>query len=170
MKPDIRFTADDANKASEAWGFNCGPGALCAVMGMAPEELRPHLLDFEEKRYTNPMLMFSILDRLKVRYQRVYRSDDPLGKPARVDLGLMRIQWGGPWCKPGVPMQARYRQTHWCALAERSARVFDVNAVDDGWVPYDDWATKLIPGLIKDCVEKSDGLWWPTHVIEIFRK
>jgi len=48
------FGVQEANAASEAWGFNCGPGALCAVLDLTPDELRPKLGDFEAKGYTNP--------------------------------------------------------------------------------------------------------------------
>ena len=34
MKNHVRFTIDDANKAGNEWRFNCGPGAICAVMNL----------------------------------------------------------------------------------------------------------------------------------------
>ena len=62
--PGLRFTFADGQKAWEEWGFNCGPGALCAAL--TPEQLRPHLLDFESKRYTNPTLMEDVLNGMGV--------------------------------------------------------------------------------------------------------
>ncbi len=67
---EVRFTRDEAQAAGEAWGFNCGPGALCAVLGKTPNELRPHLREFERKRYTNPSLMAAILHDLHVPFRR----------------------------------------------------------------------------------------------------
>ncbi len=118
------FGVQEANAAAEAWGFNCGPGALCAVLGLTPDELRPKLGDFEAKGYTNPTLMAAVLRAHGVRHRQTYRSD----LPGRFHLafGLMRVQWAGPWTQPDVPMAARYRQTHWVAVAGDEVAVEDV--------------------------------------------
>lgn len=163
----VPFTIDDAEAASDEWNFNCGPAALCAVLNRTPAELRPHLLDFEQKGYTNPSLMFSILKKLGVQHRQTYRGDNLTPDPMpHVEYGLVRVQWGGPWTRLGVPMAARYRQTHWIAMA--GAEVFDVNAMCvGGWLPYAEWADQLVPWLIRECVPKGDGTWWQTHVIEV---
>lgn len=167
----IRFTVADAQKASDDWRFNCGPGALCAVLNMTPDELRPHMLDFEQKGYTNPTLMLGVLDKLGVRYRQIYRGDGPAPEHTPYPrFGLVRVQWAGPWTKPGVPMRARYRQTHWVATrGEPSAReVFDVNAVCvGGWISWREWSLSLVPWLIRECCPKGSGGWWPTHGLEI---
>ena len=167
----LRFTLEDARRASDEWGFNCGPGALCAVLNLTPDEIRPKLGEFESKGYTNPTLMLAVLDRVGAKYQQTYRADIPKGWP-QVKYGLMRIQWGGPWTKPGVPMRARYRQTHWIGvrggLLLSESEVFDINAVNvGGWIPFANWADKLVPWLCAECVPKWDGTWWPTHAIEV---
>ncbi len=173
MPRDVRFTVDDAQRASDDWGFNCGPAALCAVLNRTPAQIRPHLLDFEQKGYTNPSLMFSVLKRLGVQHRQTYRDDVPVSllsvAASRVLVfALVRIQWGGPWTRPGVPMAARYRQTHWIACAGEDNLVFDVNAMCvGGWLPYAEWAEQLVPWLIRECVPRADGTWWPTHVIEV---
>src|SRR3546814_15629111 len=61
---ELRFTAVEAAAAYDAWGCNCGPAAIAAVIGLTLDELRPELGDFEVKRYTNPTLMWEVLDRL----------------------------------------------------------------------------------------------------------
>ena len=75
-------------------------------------EIIKALRDFEEKRYTNPTLMKSILRSTGTRSRwRVLKGDcDFSDWPA---LGLVRVQWDGPWCNDGVPIAARYRHTHW---------------------------------------------------------
>ena len=166
--PSIRFKLSDAEAASDEWNFNCGPGALCAALNLTPAEIRPHMGDFESKGYTNPTLMFQVLQRFKGQYRLIYRSDDPRGTVPDIEHGLMRIQWGGRWTNPGVPMSVRYRKTHWVALTRQSSFVFDVNAVcSGGWLSYAEWATRLIPWLMLECVPEGDGRWWPTHVIEL---
>jgi hypothetical protein len=173
----FRLTAEDIESAP--W-INCGPAALCALLEMTPSEIRPHLLHFEEKGYTNPMLMKDILCEMDREWKQTYRSDkphDPGCCPA-IRFGLMRVQWGGPWCKPGVPMAARYRKTHWVAMKPLGAPpggapqqiVFDINAIHyGGWLSFREWSTELVPWLIKQCCPKGDGTWWPTHCLEVTR-
>ena len=98
----LRFTLEDAHRASDAWGCNCGPSALAAVTGMTLDEVRPFMGDFEQKHYTNPTLMWSILNNIGARWS--------VTKPPRTwpRYGLARIQWEGPWTKPGVPARQAF--------------------------------------------------------------
>jgi hypothetical protein len=107
--PKARFTAHEADVACEQWRFNCGPGALCLLFGLRPDEVRPHLDGFERKGYTNPLLMYGALRSLGRTWKRLRSPNYP-----KVG-GLVRMQWGGPWCNPGVPPRAAYRHTHWIA-------------------------------------------------------
>ena len=163
--PLPRFSADDAQRAWETWGCNCGPGAIAAVMGMTLDEVRPHMGDFERKRYTNPTLMWEVLGRIG-RPWRKLRA--PLDWPQH---GLVRIQWHGPWMKDGVPMAARYRQTHWVGgarLPGRGIGVFDINAISaGGWISLKAWSETLVPWILDEAVPRADGTWSLTHVIEV---
>lgn len=170
MINQLRFTLDDANNACDQWGFNCGPGALCAVLGKTPAEIRPRMRDFESKGYTNPTLMAAILRDLGVQFRRTFETVreptfDALKWPA---FGLVRIQWAGPWTREGVPIRARYRATHWVGYRSGTGsdvdQVFDVNAICvGGWLPFPEWAGELVPWLLKQCQPKANGKWWPTH-------
>lgn len=166
-----RLSEEEVEEAS-AWGFNCGPAAICAALRMRPAQLRPHLLDFEAKRYTNPSLMTAILGGLGIHWRLSYRGDDPTVRQLP-SFGLARIQWGGPWTALGVPMRARYRKTHWIAVetVTDAIAVFDVNAVTrgvGGWIWHHVWRTQLVPWLLKAAeIKRADGRWWPTHCIEI---
>lgn len=176
----VRFTLAAAQAAAEEWNFNCGPASLCAVLDMTPAELRPHLLDFEKKGYTNPTLMASILRGLGVKFTRRFECVEILnhahfpqwsGWPT---FGLARIQWAGPWTKEGVPMAARYRKTHWIGVRRKLAvcDVFDVNALSrpaGPWMPLGEWRTVMVPHILTHCVPKANGEWWPTHCWEITR-
>lgn len=162
--PTLRFTADDQQRAYEEWGSNCGPGAIAAVLGMTLDELRPSLGDFEQKRYTNPSLMWSILDRLVVPWRLELLA---VKWPA---FGLARIQWEGPWTANGVPARVAYRHTHWVAASTRPdgrVAVFDINAAASGWISAVDWAEQLVPWLLQECEPKADGRWHFTHIVEI---
>lgn len=168
----LRFTLADAERASDEWGCNCGPSALAAITGRTLDEIRPLMGDFERKRYTNPTLMFESLRRTAVPFWTI---ESP---PTH---GLCRIQWEGPWTEPGVPIRVRYRHTHWIALQNprhasmldqihRDAGVFDINAMNSGgWISYADWATSLVPWLLKEAVPRANGRWHITHRIEVER-
>lgn len=177
----MRMTADMAEKANSEWGFNCGPGALCAVLDKTPDEIRPHLGDFEQKRYTNPTLMKSMLNNLGVPFRSTHQSEAgdgmPVLWPELPQFGLVRIQWAGPWTKPGVPIAARYRHTHWVACWKtirrdapngRHCEIFDINAMQyGGWLPYAEWKAELVPWLLTNSVARASGEWWPTHCWEV---
>lgn len=51
-----KFTIDDATRAYDVWGANCGPGALAAALDKTLDDVRPHLVNFDRKRYTNPRI------------------------------------------------------------------------------------------------------------------
>lgn len=37
----VRFSLEDAQRAAETWGANCGPGALAAVLGLSLDAVHP---------------------------------------------------------------------------------------------------------------------------------
>jgi hypothetical protein len=166
-----RFTLADMHAANAEWGCNCGPSALAAITDMTLEEVRPHMGDFEAKHYTNPTLMFAALDSTERRWSRVQPPRNaPLTWPS---YGLARIQWAGPWTKPGAPAAARYRQTHWVGAwttVIRGIGVWDVNALGNGsgWSVLADWQRVLVP-LITSEIPHASGGWHITHAIEVAR-
>ena len=167
----LGWTWDMIEDASK-WGFNCGPGALCAVLNKTPEEIRPHLRGFEDKGYTNPSLMARILRDLKIPFRRLFEStrEPEIDDWKWPDFGLVRVQWSGPWTKPGVPIRVRYRHTHWIAHRKDNSfgEIFDVNCLSaGGWVPFNEWTMQVVPWLVKKVEPKSDGKWWPTHCWEL---
>ena len=169
MDKPIRFTAEDADKAAEDWGMNCGPGAAAAILGLTLDEVRPHLGDFEKKGYTNPTQMWRILQSLGTKFS--YRGGD-LGRENWPSYGLARIQWEGPWTKPGVPPRVAYRHTHWVGSRRRgqATEVFDINCIGvGGWVSKHEWTSAVVPWLIRECVPKGTGDWFSTHAVEVLR-
>lgn len=159
-----RFTPDDAQRAFDDWGCNCGPTALAVMSGMTLDEVRPHLIGFDAKRYTNPTMMFDALKSLGLSHDRI---------GARWPrYGLARIQWEGPWTAPGVPMRVRYRFTHWVASWITDARghgVYDCNAMGNGtgWCRREDWESDIVPWILREAVPRADGKWHVTHGIEV---
>lgn len=175
--PRLRFTLQDGERASGGWGANCGPGAIAAVLGLTLDEVRPHLGDFEAKRYTNPTLMLATLKSLGALFEVTQLGRSPRGgKVTFVGwpiFGLARIQWEGPWTRPEVPIRARYRFTHWVGVARRDVNdvgIFDINCMaSGGWVRVEDWASVIVPYILENCVPRADGNWHITHAIEVAR-
>jgi len=168
----IRFSVDEANHAGKEWRFNCGPGAICAVLNMTPAELRPRMLTFEAKGYTNPKLMKDVLRNLDVSWAEVFRSEERSKRVIWPAVGLVRVQWAGPWTNPGVPLTVRQRHTHWIGVRPGALprEVFDINATCvGGWVFWEEWTGQLVPWLLKQVEPKATGEWWPTHCIEVAR-
>lgn len=163
-----RFTDREADQAHEAWGCNCGPAALAAIVGLTLDEVRPHLKGFDEKRYTNPTMMLDALRSLQVSRRKCWAD----GEPCWPLYGLARIQWEGPWTLPGVPMRARYRCTHWVGAAVRNGDVgiFDVNCMINGtgWTALADWESTVVPHLTA-MYPRASGKWHITHGIEVGR-
>ena len=161
------LTLQDQERAASEWGANCGPGSIAAMTGVALDDLRPKMGDFEAKRYTNPTLMWGTLNRLGIRW---YKLEAPLTWPK---WGLARIQWHGPWTDPGVPARVAYRHTHWVGscVAKSGVGVFDINALNNGsgWCSLKDWSETLVPWLLSECEPKADGRWSLTHAVEIDR-
>lgn len=83
----------------------------------------------------------------------------------------MRLPLSDEETEPGVPMKARYRQTHWIAswfTVERGHGVFDVNACNNGtgWVTRQQWENILAPHILSH-VPRAYPSWHITHGIEI---
>lgn len=159
------ITEADADRAYNEWGANCGPGAVAGIMGMTLDEVRPifDAAGFPAKHYTNPTMMNDVLRAIGRPWRKI-GANWP-------QYGLARIQWEGPWTKPGVPMRARYRYTHWVGswiTKDRGHGIFDINCVNNGqgWVTLADWTDHIAPHLIAH-YPRADGKWHITHAIEV---
>lgn len=146
----------DLEEAAEAWGANCGPGALAALTAHPLAEIRPHLVNWPG--YTNPTHMKRALGSLGWAY------DDGLGVDRFQGDGLAFVQWVGPWDKPGNQRWA-YRYTHWIAFSQAGSgeiAVFDVNNGEEGgWCWLDDWAREIVPLLLP---KRATGYRFRTYI------
>ncbi len=158
---NLRFTQEDAEKAHEIWGCNCGPAALAAARRLTLDEVRPLIPGFEGKRFTSPTMMAEALRSLGVRWIDLRGDEKSLAPDCFPIEGLVRIQWGGPWTAPGANARWAYTYTHWIATASPAPGrhfVFDVNG---GPKTYADWLSDIMPLLLP---ARGDGRWWPTHL------
>jgi hypothetical protein len=154
---DLKFSSNDAFNAYQLWGCNCGPAALAACLGSTLAEVRPHLPDFDARRFTNPTMMREALASLGVSIME--------GVQEFPSLGLIRIQWHGPWTEPGKNPRWAYRFTHWVAAAfiRGQRHIFDVNG---GTQLYHDWKFQTVPKIVKT-IKGATGEFSPTHIWEL---
>jgi hypothetical protein len=162
--PKARFSRDEAQAAAEAWGANCGPGALAAVLDKTLNDVRPFLGEFEKKGYMSPTMMYMALRALNILWLKGFESE-----PRNA---LWRVQWGGPWMNPGVPIKARYWHTHWIAarMIAGEIYIFDINAIcAGGWITQKEWSLQLVPWMMSQDKSKWDGTLSFTHFLEVPR-
>lgn len=160
-RPTYSYDEKEAQAAYDNWGCNCGPSALATMLNLKPDDVRPHIPDFNTKRYTNPTMMKAALKSLGVGYDR---GTSDLNKEFTY-YGLVRIQWEGPWCNPGVPMAARYRLTHWVGSMRWNGVIF-VFDINSGWERSTEWASKTVPFLTEN-INHATGGWHSTHRWEL---
>ncbi len=167
---DYPFTQEDSKRAFDEWGANCGPNALAFALGISLDDVRGKIPQFEERHYTSPSMMDAALKALGVEVFRVQKPHrDWMCSDA---MALVRIQWTGPWTKPGANPKWAYRQTHWIATWNTDANhpfgepmVFDVNG---GIALMQNWEQQIVPALVA-MYPRADGGWFPTHVWEVSR-
>lgn len=166
------FNQNDAHLAHEEWGCNCGPTALAFALQTSLETVRPVIPEFETKRYTSPTMMKAALTTLgvdwfaapKTQHQQRYFQSQMFDEE---NVGLVRVQWTGPWTEPGVNGRWAYAHTHWIAtwmLRDASNAwwhmIFDVNS---GMLDFEEWRRGIVPMLTSD-IKRADGGWFPTHI------
>lgn len=161
------FNEEDAHRAQEEWGANCGPGAAAAIVRMTLDGIRPHFaaVDFEKKRYTNFPMMKAALTSIGIQWRKSF--------PEWPSYGLCRIQWEGPWTSPKAPPQLRLRHTHWIGAAttpDGNQAAFDINCINNGsgWVRRKDWEDLVVPWILQERDDRrATGTWHITHTLEV---
>ena len=171
----------DLEAAAAAWGANCGPMSLAAVLGLPTvEAARPLVQPF--RGFMTPTDMRAALanaSRAQLVQSHCLRPEatqrtDPW--PAS-GLGLVRIQWVGSWLDHGVDPRAAYRYTHWVGARrglpkddergggydDDAVFIYDCNA--NAWLPLDVWAA-WCPTLWP---KRATG-WRPATRIDVIRR
>lgn len=159
----LMFTAKDANAASAEWGANCGPMSLAAALALDLQTVRPLIAGFEEKGYTNPTMMRGALECVGIQYVRTSKL-----RTQELCEGINRVQWEGPWLRPGVPPIVAYGYTHW--IAQSGGKVFCSATGLIGWVPISEWKV-LIAKVCRDEIKRCTG-WHVTdhYAFEVLAK
>lgn len=162
----------DTIEADLAWGANCGPMSLAAVLGLPTVEAARELVQ-PFRGFMSPTDMRTAVRAARDRgmCEMIGQGTIGLGDPDPwPQLGLVRIQWLGPWCDPGVNPRAAYRCTHWIGVrtvveppALPGAPVVMVyDATPNRWIPrwaWERWCPSLWP-------KRTTG-WAPVNRIDV---
>lgn len=150
----LNFTEEDSIRAFDEWGANCGPHSVAAALWLDLSTVRDLMPEFHGRGYTTPTMIEAVLTRTGINYQRTT-------KLKTVDLceGINRIQWEGPWLKPGVPFAAAYHKTHW--VAQCDGMVYCSATPFFTWAPVETWKRYLASVVIEQ-IKNCTG-WHVTH-------
>lgn len=154
------YSPPDVDAAHDAFGANCGPCALAALLRRPVMAVRDAFPWYPSKPWCSPIQLVGALAALRTR--GVSRRHDPGDHTFRD--GLAYVQWTGPWTAPGASPRWAYRHTHWIAVACSGELVYDANL--GSWLHSDEWAEDIAPQLIRD-VKRADGGWWIRTTVEV---
>lgn len=153
--PLAPYGVEDARRAWDSWGANCGPWAVAALLGVGMDAVRPLFPWFPERPYTKETDLRRVLDEAGLVW-----SEETQGWPAQ---GLVRMAWHGPWWDDvGVDPFARLRRSHWVATldTEQGRFLFDGNAIaEGGWVTLDRWSQVWAPWIASLESADASGAW-----------
>lgn len=130
MRPALKFTVADSQSAHQNWKATCGPHAIAAACGLSLEEVRGAIENY--RGWMNPTQVSNTLRNLK----RSFTLQSQL-KTQKLCEGINRIQWEGPWLKPGRPATEAYRHTHY--VAHIQGMVLCTACLAAEWIPVDEW-------------------------------
>lgn len=162
----LTFGVAEQQDPYDRLGANCGPGALAALLGTTPHEIVPLLGPrFHHLGGTTEMMIEDILTRSGLDWERPVT-------PCWPDLGLVRIQWDGPWIDDRDPFE-KLRHSHWVLASTRGlphVMIFDINAISTGgWLSLHEWSDELVPWLLNLAEPDAYGGWWISDTLALNR-
>ncbi len=133
----------DVSVARAAFGANCGPAALAAILSVgvcAVMQLFPH---FPARPTTSPRQMRRALETCGLHTEAIAELPG---------YGLALIAAEGPWSHRGKATGWTLRYTHWVGVCGQN--VYDVN--ESGWVNMESWSTS-VASLFHGAWPKANG-------------
>jgi len=147
------YRPTDAEEAYNLWGANCGPSAMAALLGVELSVIRTHISNW--KGYTTPSMARDTLRSAGAKCDYGRNGDWP-------QIGMVCIQFGGPWCAPNAHPIEQYKRSHYIAV--HGSAVYDVNC--DKWISRGHWNTLIAPEIAR-LYERSDRTWYPRSCISV---
>lgn len=131
----LLFTEAQSQRASAEWKASCGPHSIAAACGLTLDQVKAVLPEFQG--WMAPTLMEQTLLCLGQEFQLTKLAASE--KSIILCEGINRIQWEGPWLKPGVPVRAAYRHTHWVACSQ--GMVLCTACLPATWITWEEWVS-----------------------------
>lgn len=164
----------DVNEAYDAWGCNCGPTAIAAILGKSMAAVRHAFPWFPDRPRCSPTQLGEALATLQqpVCWTTLGMNRGPIEeqKERFPGQGLVVVQIDGPWCDLANKLAAyRYLHTVACQRVAGLLFVYDINAGPDespgGWLPFPMWNHYVMAELVKD--KKRATGWFVRSVFEL---
>lgn len=177
--PACLYVPPDAEEAHKAFGANCGPTALAALLGRPVMAVRPAFPWFPQTPWCSPNQLVeavhaampgALVHRV---YPRVHAPEDSFAAclpSAFQSHGLATIQIDGPWCQLS-DVRVAYRYTHTVASRMLGGElwIYDINAGPSerpgAWAPFVWWAEHVMAALVRD--EKRATGWLVKVAFEV---
>lgn len=166
----------DVDEAADAWGVNCGPSAVAAILGKNLADVRHAFPWFPTRPWCSPTQLGQALATLGVEshWTTLGMNRGPIDEqrarfPAQ---GLVVIQIDGPWCDL-ANKAAAYRYTHTVSSQRVGdvVMVYDINDAPDsrsgGWLPFSMWDQRVMRELVK--YQRRATGWFVRSVFELPR-
>jgi hypothetical protein len=133
-----RFVPWDIDVARLNFGANCGPVSFAVATAREVCRSMQYFPHFETKPWTN-------LTQMRGAFQAA-GIDTVVCRRAWPTVGVVLIQWLGPWTKHHFFSRWSLVHTHWIAV-ERDY-VFD--HTEEQWMPREEWARAVVPLFLKE--------------------
>lgn len=132
--PAIRYTEAESEAAHKQWKASCGPHSIAAAMSLKLEDIRQAMLTagISYKGWMSPTYVSRTLDTLGAKYDLAKGL-----KTMSLCEGINRIQWEGPWLKPGVHPRIAYFHTH--LVAAFGEMVLCTCCENAKWIDHAEW-------------------------------
>jgi hypothetical protein len=171
----ILYCPPDVDEAKKAWGANCGPAALAAVLGRPVMEMAAYFPRFHPGRCASTVQIAEAIAKAtddEVAVTPSQRIDMRSGKgfvsrmwPSR---GVACLMFHGPWDlqRSRSPDAAKklYKHAHWIGIQQLGmvTMVYDIHS--KCWEPVCDWRDETLARVLDD--HKSNE-WWCRMGFEI---
>lgn len=130
LPPNFLSTPHDVHVARAAFGANCGPAALAAILSLGVCDVMQLFPQFPHRPTTAPRQMRRALAICGLHVESIKEFPD---------FGLALVAAVGPWSRWKSAGGWILRYTHWVAV--RGREIYDIN--EAGWSSIESWSVAV---------------------------
>ncbi len=131
----LPYTSQESAAAHAEWKASCGHHSIAAACNIPLNKVKeacPKLTG-----WMSPTMVSQTLEKLG-KCPRCYKENKTMNQPPDHIVAICRLQYEGRWMEPGVPMAARYKETHYVAIVG-GALVMDTTHDTNILLPWERW-------------------------------